>query len=210
MQTDASHEPFCFELFRRAIVDGCALCWHYLYCQYDPLVRYWVGRWTSPDAAGGSPSTADDLVQDAFAAFWRSFTRDKLGQARGLADVLKYLKTCAVSAALEARRREDRQALSAAWNEQAVDAHARFPSAEASAWQGMAARALWALVEASCNDEREHLVARLILRAGLKPRHIVEQHPDLFPRVGDVYRIKRNLCDRLRRNLDLQAMLENR
>jgi len=30
-QRDGSHEPFCFELFRRAIVEGSSVCWYYIH-----------------------------------------------------------------------------------------------------------------------------------------------------------------------------------
>jgi len=85
-QPDASHEPSRFELFRRAVVEGCCLCWQHLHYQYYPLVRYWVTRCASLD-----PDTIDDLTQDAFIAFWRSCKPDKLARARGLGAVLAYL-----------------------------------------------------------------------------------------------------------------------
>jgi hypothetical protein len=61
IQPDASHEPFCFELVRRAIVEGSSLCWHYLHNQYYSLVRYWVSR-----RAPSDPDTIDDLTQNVF------------------------------------------------------------------------------------------------------------------------------------------------
>jgi hypothetical protein len=63
-QPDGSHEPSCFELFRRAVVEACCLCWQHLHYQYYPLVRYWVTRCASLD-----PDTIDDLTQEAFTAF---------------------------------------------------------------------------------------------------------------------------------------------
>ena len=84
-QPDGSHEPSCFELFRRAVVEACCLCWQHLHHQYYPLVRYWVTRCASLD-----PDTIDDLTQEALTAFWRSYKPDKLARARGLGDVLAY------------------------------------------------------------------------------------------------------------------------
>jgi RNA polymerase sigma factor (sigma-70 family) len=204
IQPDASHEPFCFELFRRAIVEGCSLSWHYLHNQYYSLVRYWVSRRAPSDS-----DTIDDLTQDAFAAFWRFYTPDKLARADGLGDILSYLKSCAASAVSQARRKAEHRVLEAEWDEQTVDACVSTRSAEASALQQVAAQRLWTVVAACCNDERERLVARLIFRAGIKPRHVAEQFPDLFPDVSDVYRVKRNLLDRLRRNPNLRGMRKN-
>lgn len=204
-QPDDSHEPFCFELFRRAIAEGSSLCWHYLHNQYYSLVRYWVSR-----RAPSDPDTIDDLTQDTFTAFLRFYTPDKLARADGLGDVLSYLKSCAASAVSQARRKAQQMVLEAEWDEHAVDAWVSTRSAEASALQQVAAQRLWTVVEACCNDEREHFVARLIFRAGIKPRRVAERFPDLFPDVSDVYRVKRNLLARLRRDATLISMRENR
>ena len=195
-QPDASHEPFCLELFRRAIVEGCSLSWHCLHNQYYPLVRHWVWQCNPPD-----PDAIDDLTQDAFATFWRFYTSDKLARACGLGDVLWYLKSCVVSVVAQAHRKAKKQVLEEEWDERVVDLHSSAHSAEATAVQEMASQKLWATVAACCNDERERVLARLRFREGLKPRHIAERFPDLFPDVSDVYRIERNVLDRLRRHL---------
>jgi RNA polymerase sigma factor (sigma-70 family) len=201
---DGSHEPFCLELFRRAILEGCSLCWHYVYRQYYALVRYWVFRRSPPD-----PDEIDDLTQEAFTAFWRSYTSDKLARAQGLRDVLSYLKSCAGSAVAQAHRKTERAILEAEWDEWVVDSDASAHSAEAAAMQRMSAQELWEAVEACCNGEREHLLVHLMFREGLKPRHIAERFPDLFPTVSDVYRVERNLLERLRRHLARGGMCEN-
>ena len=202
-QLDQSHEPFCFELFRRAIADRCSLCWHYVHNQYYRLVRYWVSM-----RAPSRPDTVEDLTQEAFAAFWRFYTCDKLAQARELGDVLAYLKTCAASAVAQLHRKAERAALETAWDERVVDAHTAAHSAERMALRQVDAQRLWATVESCCNDERDRLLARLTLLSGLKPRHIADRYPEMFPDVSEVYRIKRNLFDRLRRDPFLQAMCE--
>jgi RNA polymerase sigma factor (sigma-70 family) len=203
IQPDASHEPFCFELFRRAIAEGSSLCWDYLHNQYYSLVRYWVSR-----RAPSDPDTIDDLTQDAFIAFLRFYTPDKLARADGLGKVLSYLKSCAASAVSQARRKAEK-ILETEWDERVVDACVSTRSAEASALQQVAAQRLWAVIAACCNDERERMVARLIFLAGIKPRHVAEQFPDLFPDVSDVYRVKRNLLERLRRDPTLRRIRKN-
>ncbi|MBN1139792.1 MAG: sigma-70 family RNA polymerase sigma factor [Anaerolineae bacterium] len=203
-QPDRSHEPFCFELFRRAIVTNCSLCWHYVHQHYYSLVRYWVCRRTSVDA-----NTVDDLVQNAFVAFWRAFTADKLDRASGLAAVLNYLKSCAVTAVIEVHRRKERRPVDTEWDEEIIDRQTSFSSAEASALEQETAQLLWRSVEETCHDDGERVVARLFFLADLKPGDIAARHPDLFPDVADVYRVKRNLTDRLRRHPVLQAMHQN-
>ncbi len=201
---DGSHEPFCFELFRRAIIENCSLCWHYLHNQYYCLVRYWVSQRISTD-----PDTVDDLTQDAFESFWRFYTPDKLACASGLGNVLSYLKACAASVVAQARRKADRRVVEAEWDEYLLGVQVSVSSAESTALQHMTARRVWTAVKACCNDERDYLVARLTFVAGLKPRHIAERFPDLFLNVSEVYRVKQNLFARLGRDAVLQGMCKN-
>jgi hypothetical protein len=63
----------------------------------------------------------------------------------------------------------------------------------------LAARELWAIVVDEVADETERLLVRLSFVEHLKPRQVQARYPDRFAGVGDVYRIKRNLLDRLRR-----------
>jgi DNA-directed RNA polymerase specialized sigma24 family protein len=201
---DASHEPFCFELFRRAIVEGCSLSWTFLHNQYYSLVRYWVSRRTPPD-----PDAIDDLTQEAFTAFWRFYTPDKLAEAGRLGNVLAYMKSCAASVVAQERRKADGRVPTTPGSEWVVDACVSVRSAEASALREMNAKDLWTVIEAACNDEREQLVARLVFKLDLKPRDIAARFPKLFPDVSEVYRVKRNLLDRLRRDPILRRIREN-
>ena len=46
-----------------------------------------------------------------------------------------------------------------------------------------------------------------IYQSQLKPAEIFQRHPHLFASVDDVYRIKRNVLERLRRNANIRAFL---
>jgi RNA polymerase sigma factor (sigma-70 family) len=203
-QPDASHEPFCFELFHRAIVEGCSLSWHYLHNQYYRLVRYWVCQRTSAD-----PNTVEDLTQDAFGAFWRFYTREKLAEADELGSVLSYLKSCAASAVAQAHRKANRQVPTALWDPQVVDDQVSTQSTEKLALRELRAEQVWEAVVSCCKNEKERIVARSTFVAGLKPRHIAERFPGAFPDVNEVYRVKRNLLARLRRDPFLQRIRKN-
>ncbi len=203
-QPDASHELFCLELFRRAITEDCSLCWHYLHSQYYPLVRFWINRFTQADQAA-----IDDLVQETLTVFLRAYTADKIVKASGLGSVLAYLKSCAVSCVLQARRIEQRRASESDWDEESIEAQSSTPSLESTISEKFHSQAMWAAVAECCNDERDQLIARLMLVSDLKPRAITQQYPKLFATVDEVYRVKRNLIDRLRRHPVLRAMREN-
>lgn len=203
-QPDASHEPFCLELFRRAIAEGCALCWQYLHNQYYALVRAWLLRY---NLANGE--LVDDLAQDTFVSFVRFFTPAKLKQASNLGAVLKYLKTCAATTVLQARRKATRETVLADWEEETLDVAVHTESVEVQVIQQLTAAEIWPIVEASCQDERERLIARQMLVAGRKPADLLKRYPRQFADIAEIYRLKRNLLDRLRRQPILQAIHQN-
>jgi len=196
-----AHEPFCLELFRRAIGERCNVAWYCIYTHYYALVRYWVGLRSVSDA-----DTQDDLVQEAFVAFWNYYTTEKLAQATGLASVLAYLKSCAFTAVAQWQRRQKLNAvplLDEIWNTPTTD------TPEFAIELGAIRETLLARLDIHCVDARERLVLLYIFLEELKPAALVERYPQEFPEVQEVYRIKRNLLGRLQRDPELRAMCEN-
>ena len=62
------------------------------------------------------------------------------------------------------------------------------------------AAALWGAVREALPDDTDRLVAQLSFIGALTPREIFARHRDRFETVNDVYRVKRNLMERLRRD----------
>ena len=71
------------------------------------------------------------------------------------------------------------------------------------------AQGLWQVIQEELNGEDERVLIYLAYIHGMKPSEISSQHRRLFPTVDDVYRIKRNVLERLRRNRRLQMMLKH-
>jgi len=209
VKTDAAHEPYCFELFRRAIVQKSEQCWAALYAQYGKLVVNWIGHFVKQHAPLLETPT-EDLVADTFTAFWRAFTPDKLTNAERLAHVLSYLRSCAATAVLQAKRREERRIKQAAWDQEALDATPDPQPTNSrpehvlmtTMWQ----EKLWQIVNRCCHDERERVLARLSFVSDLRPSEILERHPDLFADVAEIYTMRRNLKNRLWRDKELQEL----
>ena len=202
-QPDNSHEPFCFELFRRAIIEKSEQCWSAIFQQYQKLLY----RWTLDFAKSNislEESVVEELVLDAFTAFWRAYTAEKLNNAHGLASVLSYLKSCTATSVLQLQRKADKNALQIAWNETVVDAQTatsnKGTAPDRLIFEQISAEQLWALVDSCCYDEKERIIARLSFVSDLKPNLILEHHPDLFVNVAEIYTIRRNLKNRLGRN----------
>jgi hypothetical protein len=80
-------------------------------------------------------------------------------------------------------------------------------TAEGSVVGQLAGEQLWETVLRELHDETERVVAYLSFARDLKPAEIFERHPRLYESVGDVYRIKRNVVERLRRSPEVRAFL---
>jgi RNA polymerase sigma factor (sigma-70 family) len=200
-----SDDRFCFELFRRSMVERDPDCWEALLAQYRGLVL----RWLSGPLANVWHLAAEDLVYDAFARFWQAMSGDRFRRFGDLKSVLRYLKLCAVSEALDALRRE-RVDLAGAAPSLAESGEERLiaDAPDEAAIERLDRQGLWKLVAGRLRDRREQLVIQLSFVVGQSPAAIQRRFPDLFPEVAEVYRVKRNALERLRRSAELQAYFE--
>jgi DNA-directed RNA polymerase specialized sigma24 family protein len=190
-------QPSCpwygYELFRRAVCLGDDAAWHALVRQYRGTVRVWAKRSSALAAAGGE---ADDWVDLAFARFWGAVRPERFPQFPDLASLLRYLQLCLHSLLADAARA---RATAARPLDAGGAAGPELPDVGSAVVAALAARELWEIVMGEVEDETERLLVRLSFVENLKPRQVQARYPDRFPCVGDVYRIKRNLLDRLRR-----------
>ena len=199
-----SDDRYCVELFRRAIIRRDEIAWNYLYQQYAPLVLTWVTQHQSAvslmNQDGGS-----SLVNAVFAKFAQALTPGKIANFETLAAILKYLKLCVHSVvADEMRTRQTRQ------HEDTLDSLEQEPVGEDLAEHvvsTLSARDIWELIIGEVQSEEERILLYLAYVQGMKPGEICNQQPRYFPSVGDVYRTKRKVLDRLRRNHRLQSLL---
>ena len=208
---DGSHERFCFELFRRALVDDDQSCWDAIYGQYQNLIHGWILKVTSGHYAVGI-MTIEDIGQDARRAFKRSYTAEKLALADGVGSVLKYLKSTVISATQLAQQKASKELLQDEWVSEVVDMHRgespEHQSPESAVLGAMESDALWQVIDDACHDEREQLVARLSFVSNLTPRRMMALHPDVFDDEESIYKLRKNLVKRLRRNAQLLELLE--
>ena len=80
-------------------------------------------------------------------------------------------------------------------------------NAERSALGKLAGEQLWETILRELQDEGEQVVAYLSFARDLKPAEIFQRHPRLYESVADVYRVKRNVIERLRRSAEVRAFL---
>ena len=71
----------------------------------------------------------------------------------------------------------------------------------------LSAQSLWQAIQEELNGKEERVLVYLTCIARMRPGEIRRQQPELFPTIEDVYRIKRNISERLRRNKRLQHLV---
>jgi DNA-directed RNA polymerase specialized sigma24 family protein len=146
-------------------------------------------------------------VNAAFAKFAQALTPEKMGNFDSLAAILKYLKMCVHSVvADEVRSRKAQQF------EDTLDMITQEPASDDPAEHvvsHIAAQDLWQIIEEELHGEEERIVVYQAYVQGMKPSEICAQHRQYFPTVDDVYRIKRNVLERLRRSRRLQMLIRH-
>jgi hypothetical protein len=203
LRREEAEDTFCFELFRRAVVERVAVAWEAVYDQYQGIVLAWVRR---HPLSGASAEDDAYWVNRTFDRFWSAVGPERFVAFPTMAAVLRYLKMCAHSVLMDDVRARHLTRL-----EPLIDQDAEADTTPDTAdvvVDALAGSALWDMINAAMQDEAERRVAYCCFVLDLRPREVQAQYPDLFGSVDDVYRIKRNLIDRLRRNPEIRTFLE--
>ncbi len=195
---------YCYELFRRAMVDADQEAHTCLYGQYLPLVAGWVERHPAfPKASEGT----DYFVNRAFEKLWHAVTPAKFARFGDLKSLLRYLKMCTNSAIVDYNRGRELAII----EEGSDSEELRVAPAPGDIEEETIARVdrgrFWQLIEERLNDEKEQAVIYASFVLGMKPSELLESQPVLFDDIKDVYRTKQNVLERLRRDSQLTSLL---
>jgi hypothetical protein len=194
---------YCFELFGRAVAQREAEAWEAIMTQYRGIVLAYVGQ----HSAATLVREGDDFwVNRAFQRFWMAVGPDRFVQFNDLPGLLKYLKLCVHSVLLDEVR--SRRATTPVSLEDVAETAAGPDTAADSVVDAMAHQQLWRTITHELQDEAERVVAFQSFARDLKPSEIFQRQPALYASVADVYRIKRNILERLRRCQLVRAFLE--
>jgi hypothetical protein len=200
------HDPrFCYELFRRAMLERDEDAWAGIYQQYQRLALHWVQQHPTFYVSG---EEAQFFLNRAFEKMWLGITPDKFPTFTDLKALLRYLQMCVHSVMIDfARQKESRLVLEAveeAGRQLAVRGTAsgtiRNTAVEDKIASHLDRQALWQWLQEQCKDEKEVAILEGMFVLGLKPREVQDNYPRLFGSVNDVYRVKENLLARLRRS----------
>jgi len=186
---EAFNEHACLALFRHAIVERDDTAWACVYSQYAGLVRIWLNRRMDDE---------DEGVNAVFERFWRAVDAAKFARFGSLAAVLGYLKMCARTTVLDHARAQSR--IAGEVDLDALPAVSAQAAGQAGVGDRLDAAELWRQVGDILADERERRVIYLSYVIGLSPREIQARQGGEFPRMDEIYRLKRLALDRLRRS----------
>lgn len=195
----------CLELFRRAIYLDDQSAWQVLYRQYRTLLISWVCHHSKFCQINEEPTY---LVDAALVNFWRKTSGHKLTlKFNNLGQLLQYLKRCIHSVIEDEYRRQQRWLrINSAWDEVAetvVDPNVYLE-------EGVVAQAEADILEQAILSrlptQVEVIVATLSWWHNLSPHDIFLCYPDLFTDVRQIYRLKRTILQRLKRDPYLQGL----
>jgi len=194
---------YAYELFRRALSERDERAWEYVFRQYRSLVERWVRNNAAFDASGES---SEDLAVEAFARFWHAISPALFERFLTAAALLQYLHMCAGCVVIDKARARTAARLA---SEQPLSHGDGLYVATDEEVLGQIDRAqFWRHVAKQWNNDAERVVVTCSFVAGLKPRQIYAAHRDLFASVKEVYLVKRNVLDRLRRDPELHGLLK--
>ena len=195
---------YCFELFRRALLERNQQAYALLYQQYQALVAGWVERHPSFPALD---EEVQYFVNRAFEKMWRALTPYKFERFPDLKSLLSYLKLCAGSAVMDYARTGRLDMI----DDEPGDLQIADTGAEVDPEQHTVDRVqqeeFWRLILTRLADERERLVVYGSFVLALKPRELSAKYPQVFADVNEIYRIKQNVLERLRRDAELRQNL---
>ena len=189
---EPSDERYSLEIFRRAVVLNNHEAWAILQCQFTENVRFWLACHACREAALRH-ETEQDYIDHAFQRFWQAVSDQRL-TFTSLAAALRYLRLCLHCAVMDtlrgyAQARLETLPQSGHPNEPQVED--RYNESE-----------LWETISNLLTSERERRVAYLHFHCNLKPREIIRYCPCEFASEEEIYRLKRNIMERIMRNID--------
>jgi hypothetical protein len=198
---------YCFELFRRAILEQDGLAWEAIYAQYGKL----VGRWVQQHS--GFPASGEEVqyfVNRAYEKIWAALTPEKFERFPELGGLLRYLKMCVHSVIADHNRAHElfeRIEITERSSSAVLDPQG---AVEERALERAARLDFWKAVQARLKDEQERCLVYAAFVLALKPREIYEHFSEKFESVDEVYLVKQNVLARLRRDAELEKVLARR
>jgi len=190
------NDQYCLEIFHRAMVKHDRDAWELLQKRFSPVVRAWMRNHSQRDVACRHQSE-EDYVDETFVRVWQASIRNTL-EFDSMAAALRYLKLCLQGAIIDSLRAYSRSK-EVPLPDPGLDTHYIEELATEDDYESSD---LWEVIKSLLPNERERQLAYLLYISGLKARDIVRFRPEEFGDIQEVYRLTRNIIERLARNRD--------
>ncbi|MBV8695445.1 MAG: hypothetical protein JO183_08165 [Ktedonobacteraceae bacterium] len=186
-------DQYWLELFHRAIVEGDSEAWQMVQERLTPTVMRWM-RHHHKRSSACLLESEENYVALAFARFWQATVHNRQLQFTSFAAVLHYLYASLNGAILDTLRTYT--------HSQEVALPELDFAGEPSVEDDNDTDLLEVILKFLPNPKEKRL-AYLLFHCGLKPREIVLHCPREFETVKDIYRMRRNIIERLQRQIEL-------
>lgn len=189
---EPSNGAYGLELLHRAIMQGDQAAWQGLQQCLGEMVRGWL-RCHPARAAACRWESEENYVALAFERFWQATVQQQLA-FETFAGALAYLRASLHGALLDTLRAYSRP------NEVSLP-EAGEPGEPYGEDQTDSSE-VWEILQTMLPNAREQRLAYLLYHCGLKPREIVRFCPQEWSDIQEIYRLRRNIMERLLRNAD--------
>jgi len=191
------HEPcndeYGLELLRRAIVQVDEEAWAGVQHCFSRLVRGWLHRHPKREVACRMESE-ENYVAQTLERFWQATALTRHVEFNTLAAALQYLRASLNGVILDTLRTYARP--------REVILPETGEAGELQAEETIESSEVWEVLQTMLSDEREKRLAYLLFHCGLKPREIIRFCPQEWSNVREIYRLRRNIMERLLYNAD--------
>ncbi len=185
-------DAYCLEIFRRAVAQKDNEAWMLLQQLFSDNIRGWLGVHSHRTLALRY-ECEQTYIDDAFRRFWQAVSDQSLAFTT-LGSALSYLRLCLHCAIMDTLRMHARRNV-----ERIPDhGHPDEPQVEDRYYENE----LWEAIKVLLPGEKEQRVAYLHFHCNLKPREIIRYCPGEFKGEEEIYRLKRNIMERILRNVD--------
>ncbi len=189
---EESNDQYCLEIFRRAMLEHDDEAWSLLVNRFQEFLLAAFRRHPRCEAALHLDSP-ENYVDRAFARFWVA-VHDQQEMFTSLGAALRFLRLCLNSTILDMLRSYARA--------REVPLPELDFAMEAAVEDQDEGGELWEVILTMLPGDRERRLAFLLYPCNLKPREIVRLCPQEFSNVDEIYRLRRNIVDRLERGAD--------
>jgi hypothetical protein len=186
-------DEYGLELLRRATFQDNQDAWVWVQHCFGGMVRGWLRRHPQREVACRLESE-ENYVAQTFERFWRATAFNQQVEFSTLAAALQYLRASLNGVILDMLRAYARP--------REVPLPGPGEPGEPLVEDNTENGEVWESLHMLLSNPREQRVAYFLFHCGLKPREIIRFCPQEWSDVQEIYRLRRNIMERLLRNAD--------